>query len=95
MSPGSCLPALDRRLRGRAAQAVVQAFCDDLGLTWTRRSSGFLDASNRRGTGLTPRRLAPEQPQRCRRRLGPEQQQAVAEVLSRFRLDLWSQEATA
>lgn len=61
-----------------------------LGLEWTEQASRFLDDSNRPGDGYATRRIASEQSERWRARLGAEEVRTISSVLDRFPEELWT-----
>jgi hypothetical protein len=56
-----------------------------LELTWNEEPRGYLEGTNRPGTGFTVFRIWSEQPDRWRTRLDPSQLREAWSVLSRFR----------
>lgn len=61
-----------------------RALARHLGLGWTEACDRFLDDSNREGSGYVVRRVAADQPERWRDRLGPAAAERVREALAPF-----------
>ncbi len=63
---------------------------DDLGLTWSDEPLAYLNRNDRPGEGFPTQRVASDQPDAWKERLGPPQVATLADVLSRFPLTTWT-----
>jgi hypothetical protein len=68
---------------------TIRSICEQVGLTWTDEVDRFLSENNRRGEGLTPVRIAAEEPTRWRERLSAQDVGEIEEVLHAFPTRGW------
>ncbi|MBV8463315.1 MAG: hypothetical protein JO368_08480, partial [Acidimicrobiales bacterium] len=73
-----------------APAAEFRQLFDEMGLTWTPESEGYLEEKNTPGTGFQLKRVASEMSDSWRQRLDDHQLEVLRDTLAKFPIAMWT-----